>query len=198
MPDANLLEEDLFHRESNLDKRLIKSFDDLDILLSKLREKGKKIVLTQGVWDLIHEGHALYLEAAKRQGDVLIVGVDSDRLTKIRKGPKRPIVPETERLRMLAHLRSVDFLFVRDNNEDMDDLVRAVLPDVMVISKSTKDFKTSVDGLYQFSKKVVCLEPQATTSTTARIRNLTIEGAEKLAEEISKLTKDFLDKIKNS
>ncbi len=198
MPDVELLEEDFFHRESNLEKRKIDTYDDLAVVLKKLREKGKRIVLTQGVWDLIHEGHAMYLEAAKRHGDVLIVGVDSDRLTKIRKGENRPIVPESERLRMLSHLRSVDLLFVRDNENDMEDLVRFVHPDVFVMSKSTKDIPLEKGHFDNFADKIVCLEPQATSSTTARIRNLTIEGAEKLAKEINKLTLDFLDKIKNS
>lgn len=190
--------DDILQNHSDVQKRLISDFDELHDVVSELRKKGKRIVLTQGVWDLIHEGHALYLDQAKKQGDVLIVGVDSDRLTRERKGPNRPIVPESERLQMLAHLRSVDVLFLRDNNEDREDLVRAVHPDVFVISSSTTDIPQSEEHFKDYCEKLVCFEPQATTSTTARIRRLTIEGAEQLARQINELTEEFLQKIKKS
>jgi cytidyltransferase-like protein len=137
------------------------------------------------------------LEASKALGDVLIVGVDSDELTKKRKGPDRPIVHETERLKMLVHLRHVDIVTLRHVGDGIGDLIRLVQPDVLVVSKSTSDFTKAMAQEYsEVCGKIVTLPPQATTTTSARIRNLTIEGAEKLAREVSRLTVDFLNKIR--
>lgn len=184
--------------KTNSEYRLIRDFGALDATVRALKRKGKKIVLTQGVWDMIHEGHARYLEAAKSYGDVLVVGLDSDALTRMRKGPNRPIVPEPERIQMLTHLRHVDIVAIRDVDHDIGHLVRLVRPDVLVTSTSTADFKEDLErGTYQdVCKKIVTLPPQATTHTSARIRNLTIEGAEQLAQEVARLTKDFIKRIR--
>ena len=184
--------------KSNSDQRFIRDLNALDRVVKQLKKKGKKIVLTQGVWDLIHEGHAKYLEAAKAYGDILVVGLDSDALTRARKGPNRPIVPERERVAMLVHLRHVDIITIRDVDHDIGHLVRLVKPDVLVTSTSTADFKEDLAaGTYRdVCKKIVTLPPQATTHTSARARNLTIEGAEKLADEVAKLTKDFIKRIR--
>lgn len=166
-------------------------------MVKTFKQMGYRVVLTQGVYDLIHEGHAAYLEAAKSHGDILIVGVDSDELTRLRKGPERPIVPQKERLKMLVHLRSVDIVTLREAHHDIGDLIRIVAPDVLIVSKSTTDFTPDMAKEYEsVCGEVISLPPQATTTTSARIRNLTIEGAEKLATEVSRLTQDFLGKIR--
>jgi len=184
--------------KTNSEHRFIRDFPTLERVIAALKKKHKKIVLTQGVWDLIHEGHAKYLEAAKSYGDILVVGIDSDALTRARKGPNRPIVPERERVQMLTHLRHVDIVAIRDVDHDIGHLVRLVKPDVLVTSTSTADFKEDLKaGTYRdVCKKIVTLPPQATTHTSARIRNLTIEGAEKLADEVAKLTKDFIKRVR--
>src|SRR5579871_5634371 len=92
--------------------RFVPDHAALKDVIANLKQEGAKVVLTQGVYDLIHEGHARYLEAAKSYGDVLLVGVDSDELTKLRKGPNRPIVPQGERVTMLLHLRHVDLVTI--------------------------------------------------------------------------------------
>lgn len=182
---------------SSIDQRFVPNYEDLDKIVRTFKEMGYKVVLTQGVYDLIHEGHAAYLEAAKALGDVLIVGVDSDELTRKRKGPDRPIVPERERLKMLVHLRHVDIVTLRHAHHEIGDLINLVKPDILVVSKSTSDFtKEMADTYVEVCGKIVTLPPQATTTTSARIRNLTIEGAEKLATEVSRLTVDFLNKIR--
>ncbi len=177
------------------------SMDEIGDLAELLKANGYKTVLTQGVWDLIHEGHALYMEKSKSYGDILIVGVDSDELTKIRKGPNRPIVPQQERMRMISHLRPVDLIVVREAKHDIGELIRTVKPDVLIVSKSTKDTKNFTKQMKEDygddCGKIIDLEPQSTTSTTARIRKLTIDGAQELAAEIHELTDDFINKIKN-
>ncbi len=184
--------------EVNSEDRFFKSYQELESVVRKLKEENYKIALTQGVWDLIHEGHALYMQKAKSYGDILIVGVDSDELTKKRKGLNRPIVPQSERISMLLHLRHVDIVTVREIDCDIGHLIRLVRPDVLVTSKSTSDFKKKDKEEYKdFCKKIVTLSPQATTSTTARIRNLTIDGAEQLACEVNKITENFIKRMKN-
>jgi D-beta-D-heptose 7-phosphate kinase/D-beta-D-heptose 1-phosphate adenosyltransferase len=196
MPQPNLTS--ILDTKSNSDHRLIRDLPALERVVARLKDQGKKIVLTQGVWDLIHEGHARYLEAAKSYGDILVVGLDSDALTRARKGPSRPVVPERERIQMLTHLRHVDIVTVRDLDHDIGHLVRLVRPHVLVTSSSTADFKADLKtGTYKkFCDKIVTLPPQATTHTSARIRTLTIEGAEKLADEVAALTRDFIKRIR--
>jgi rfaE bifunctional protein nucleotidyltransferase chain/domain len=179
--------------------RFIPDHKKLESLIAELKNNGTKVVLTQGVYDLLHEGHARYLEAAKSYGDMLVVGVDSDELTKMRKGPNRPIVPQDERVNMLLHLRHVDMVTIREANQDIGELIRLIKPDVLITSSSTQDFKKDLgEGKYNaYCGEIVVLPPQATTTTTGRIRNLTIEGAEKLGREIVKLTENFINEIKN-
>ncbi|MCX6716232.1 MAG: adenylyltransferase/cytidyltransferase family protein [Candidatus Taylorbacteria bacterium] len=200
VPNNNVVKttvKNLLSQSTNLEQRFIPNYKELDKIVQTFKQMGYRVVLTQGVYDLIHEGHAAYLETAKAQGDVLIVGVDSDELTRKRKGPERPIVPQEERLKMLVHLRHVDVVTLRNVADDIGDLIRLVKPDVLVVSKSTTDFSRKMANEYvDFCGKIVTLPPQATTTTSARIRNLTIEGAEKLAKKVSELTQEFLVDIR--
>ncbi len=186
---------------SNVEDRYVADYGELKRIVSLLQKKGLRVVLTQGVYDLLHEGHAKYLENALSYGDVLIVGVDTDEFTRERKGPNRPVVPFKERLNMLAHLRHVSILTKRDIGVEIGELIRTVRPDVLVTSKSTKDFPARDVAVYEkYCGKIVTLPPQATTSTTARIRFLTIDGADQLArritDQIPKLVMDSLNKMK--
>ena len=88
------------------------SLESLAELAEHLRGIGLRLVLTSGSFDLVHLGHVKYLAKAKELGDVLIVGVDSDAKIRRRKGEDRPMVPQSERLEMLAHQRPVDVIFL--------------------------------------------------------------------------------------
>lgn len=180
-------------------KRLIKDDQELKQVVALLKKNGYKITLTQGVWDLIHIGHAQYLEKAKAQGDILIVGVDSDQLTKKRKGPSRPIVPEDERVKMISHLRYVDLIFLRQIRHGMagnDKVLQIVQPDVLVVSMTNKDIgEEKMKAMKQYCKKVIPLIHQATTSTTARVRKLTLDGADNLAKELQKFVDSFISRL---
>ena len=181
--------------------RYYEDFTELKEKLDTLRSAGKKIVLTQGVYDLIHIGHAQYLEKARSYGDVLVVGIDSDALTKKRKGEGRPIVPQHERISMLLHLRAVDIVALRDVDQELETLIKTIRPDVYIASESTKDF-TVDEELASFCGEVCTLPPQATTSTTARVRQVSLIGAEELAEELSRhipeVVRTVLHKIKSN
>lgn len=106
-------------------------FDELEALGARLRAEGKRVVFTNGHFDLLHVGHARYLQAARALGDVLVVGVNDDASTRRRKGPGRPIVPAEERAELLAALACVDYatIFPGDTAEDA---VRRLRPDIYV------------------------------------------------------------------
>lgn len=93
----------------------IKSLNEIVDIVNKLRKDGKKIVTTNGCFDILHIGHIRYLREAKKLGDVLIVGVNSDKSIKKIKGGNRPIIPENERMEILAALECVDFVFLFDD-----------------------------------------------------------------------------------
>jgi rfaE bifunctional protein nucleotidyltransferase chain/domain len=95
------------------------------------RPVGFKVVFTNGCFDLLHPGHIRTLEAARKLGDVLIVGINSDRSVRELKGPGRPVLPEQERAEILASLESVDAVVVFDEPTPRE-IIAALLPDVLV------------------------------------------------------------------
>ncbi len=99
--------------------------------LSGLRRRKKKVVFTNGCFDLIHTGHLTVLEWAKRQGDVLVVALNSDASVRRLKGPKRPILKEKDRTRLIAGFSMVDFVTVF-SEDTPDRLIRLIKPDVLV------------------------------------------------------------------
>lgn len=107
---------------------------DLDTLL-KIRERakreGKKIIFTNGCFDILHRGHIEYLEEAKKLGDILIVGLNSDESVKKIKGEKSPIVPEEDRAFVLSALGCVDYVCIFDQ-ETPEQLIKNLVPDVLV------------------------------------------------------------------
>ena len=105
--------------------------DELKKTVQALKNEGKKIVFTNGCFDLLHLGHVQYLEAARAEGDVLVIGVNSDRSVHEIKGPTRPVVPEDERAEVLAALACVDFVTLFDEPDPLET-IRALLPDILV------------------------------------------------------------------
>jgi len=161
---------------------ILKSVDIVPIV-KQLRQEKKKIVLTQGSFDLVHIGHARYCDKARDYGDVLIVGVDSDEKVRQRKGPNRPIVPEDERMEMLTHLRSVDYVVLKEVGEVKFNLIKLIKPDVLIATEKTYDEKT-IKKLEKICGKVVVLDPMATTSTTAKIRLMQMNTARKIQDRM--------------
>ncbi len=110
----------------------IKNRAELVALLAKSRAEGKRIVFTNGCFDLLHVGHTRYLQAARDLGDLLVVGVNSDASVRsLNKGPGRPIVPETQRAELLAALACVDYV-VLFPEPDPSSLIAALQPDILV------------------------------------------------------------------
>lgn len=93
------------------------------------RRNGAKIVLANGCFDLLHVGHIRYLEAAKRLGDILVVGINSDEQVRKLKGANRPLMPENERAEIISSLRFVDLVTIFPE-QTVVELIRAIRPDI--------------------------------------------------------------------
>jgi D-beta-D-heptose 7-phosphate kinase/D-beta-D-heptose 1-phosphate adenosyltransferase len=107
------------------------TLDQAAAFAQTLRAGGKTVVFTNGVFDLLHPGHVRYLADARRLGDALIVGVNSDRSVTAIKGPDRPITPEAERAEILAALGCVDAVAIFDE-ETPHAIISRLQPDVLV------------------------------------------------------------------
>lgn len=168
----------------NNSSQIILDYKKIPAFIEKYRKEKKKIVLTQGSFDMVHIGHARYCEKAKSYGDVLIVGVDSDEKVRARKGSDRPIVPQDERLEMLTHLRAVDLVILKELKEPKWALIKLIKPDVLVATKETYT-KENIEALKEWCGKVVVLDPMATTSTSAKLRLMQMGAAKKLSTVFS-------------
>lgn len=179
----------------NFSARYIPDYKTLGAVIKILKSLGHRISMTQGVYDMLHIGHLRYLCEAKSKGDILVIGVDTDEYTKKRKGPTRPIVPERERLEMLAGLRCIDILTVRRSKDDPDLILKVVQPDVLIVSSTTSDVgDEKKKRMSKYCGKIVVLEAQSAVSTTSRIRKLLIDGANDLAKEVQGTIENFLKK----
>ncbi len=99
--------------------------------LSRLKAESKKIIFTNGCFDIIHAGHISYLKEAKALGDILIVGLNSDESVRRLKGKDRPIVNERDRAYVLANLKPVDYVILFDEDTP-SELIKEIKPDVLV------------------------------------------------------------------
>lgn len=190
----------IFGGSSNFGTRWVKEDEKLRKLVENLKGLGLKVVLTSGTYDMVHIGHARYFEEAKKHGQILIVGIDSDEKVRARKGPERPIVPQQERLEMVTHLRTVDVVYLKHQHAPRWNLIKIVRPDVLIVTKKTYT-KADLKELKQYCSKIVVLEPQATTSTSAKIRLLQIGHAKQLEKSLTpkllQTIQDVLNEAKN-
>ena len=183
----------IFSSEPAFEDRLIDSLDHLAELIAHLKGIGLRIVLTSGSFDLVHLGHVKYLAKAKQLGDVLVVGVDSDAKIQARKGPDRPLVPERERLEMLAHQRPVDVLFLKGPDEQRWGLIKAVSPDVLVLTEDHSYSDEELEELRTICGSVEVLERQASVTTSERIRQLYMHLGERLGPQLAKVLPNLID-----
>ena len=151
---------------------------ELKKTVQALKNTGKKIVFTNGCFDLLHLGHVRYLEAARAEGDILVVGVNSDRSVHEIKGPSRPVVPEDERAEVVAALACVDFVTLFDEPDPLET-IRALLPDVLVKGSDwAEDAIVGKDAVEEHGGRVVRVPLTEGASTTKII--------EKILEEYGK------------
>lgn len=138
----------------------------------RLRRTGKKVVFTNGVFDIIHAGHVSYLARAKALGDILVVGLNTDTSTRLNKGPKRPIVPYRYRATVLAALESVDYV-VPLERKTPDKLIELIHPDILV---KGADYKISeivgADFVQSYGGRVVRMKLTGGLSTSELVRKI--------------------------
>jgi len=170
--------------ETSSENRIFTDYKNIQKVIDHCKGLGMKVVLTQGAFDMIHVGHGRYLKEAKSHGDILVVGVDSDKKIRHRKGPDRPIIPQDERLEMLTHLRYVDLVFMKELGDPKWHLIKTIRPDVLIAIKENYTSK-QIKDLKQFCGKVTVLERQATTSTSSKIRQMTIDTAKKFQKNLT-------------
>lgn len=183
----------IFSAEPAYGDRLMPSLAELEELVKHLKGIGLRVVLTSGSFDLVHLGHVKYLALAKQLGDVLVVGVDSDAKIRARKGPDRPLVPEGERLEMLAHQRPVDVLFLKGEEEERWALIKAVRPDVLVLTADHGYSDEDLAALGELVGRIEVIERQASVTTSERIRQLYMHLGEQLGPRLAKVLPDLID-----
>lgn len=154
-----------------INKKII-SFKKLIPIIEKLKKQGKKIVTTNGVFDILHLGHVKYLEEAKKLGDVLIVGVNTDKSVRLNKGDKRPINDEKSRLGVLAGLESVDYVFLFDE-KDPREWLSQIKPNTHV---KAGDYKINQiiekNAVEKNNGKIVIVKMERGYSTTGLINKI--------------------------
>jgi len=135
-------------------------------IIKNLKTRGKRIVFTNGCFDLLHIGHIRYLEKARTLGDILVVGVNSDSSVRILKGPKRPILPVKERAEILSGLGCVDYITIF-NEQDPLKLITSLHPHVLVKGGDwTKEQIVGGDVVERSGGKVVIIPFVKGTSTS--------------------------------
>jgi len=137
----------------------------------RLHDAGRKLVFTNGCFDILHAGHVTYLAFAREQGDALCVGLNSDASVQRNKGPLRPVVDERNRATLLASLRAVDYVVVFDD-EEPKNLIAQILPDVLVKGRDWAHYVSGRDIVEANGGHVVLadmVEGLSTTNVIAKI-----------------------------
>ncbi len=139
----------------------------------RLKAEGRKLVFTNGCFDLLHTGHVDYLTFARSQGDALLVGINSDASVKSNKGDQRPIVPQADRAKVLAALEAVDYVVIF-NEKEPAMLIGEIIPDVLVKGADWAHYVSGRDIVEKHGGKVVLaqmVQGRSTTDIIERIRS---------------------------
>jgi D-beta-D-heptose 7-phosphate kinase/D-beta-D-heptose 1-phosphate adenosyltransferase len=159
-------------------KEKIKTRKELQNIVKDLKKEGKRIVFTNGCFDLLHLGHIRYLEKAKALGDILVVGVNSDHSIQSLKGSKRPILPEEERAEILSGLGCIDYITIFEE-EDPLELISTLQPNILVKGGDwTKETTVGREVVERSGGEVVIL-PFVEGASTSNIINTILKRYEK-------------------
>ncbi|HDN86181.1 MAG: D-glycero-beta-D-manno-heptose 1-phosphate adenylyltransferase [Candidatus Omnitrophota bacterium] len=150
----------------------VKKLNELKKILDKLKKEGKKIVFTNGCFDLIHPGHIKVLKEAKRKGDILVVGLNSDKSVRKIKGPQRPILDEKTRARVVSALEDVDFVVIFNQPTPLN-LIKTIKPHCLVKGSDWK--KKDIVGR-DLVKKVFTVKILKGYSTTEIVNKIKRSG----------------------
>ncbi|MGC8941284.1 MAG: D-glycero-beta-D-manno-heptose 1-phosphate adenylyltransferase [Sulfurihydrogenibium sp.] len=141
-------------------------------IIEKVRKEGKKIVFTNGCFDIIHAGHVDYLEKAKSLGDFLVVGLNSDDSVRRLKGKDRPVNPQEHRKKVLSALKPVDLVIIFDEDTP-ERLIKEIKPDVLVKGGDWKvENIVGADFVKSYGGKVLTIDFVYDTSTTKIISKI--------------------------
>ncbi len=154
----------------------VKTLVEVIGLARAAKAAGKKIVTTNGCFDLLHVGHIAILEWAKAQGDLLIVGVNSDGSVRLLKGAQRPILPAVGRMRVLAGLAATDYIFTFEGESPIP-WIRAIAPDIQVKSSDTvarPAFRLEEEAVMAGGGRVVVMPKVEGASTTEIIEDIVL------------------------
>jgi rfaE bifunctional protein nucleotidyltransferase chain/domain len=138
---------------------------------AKFKEQGRVVAFTNGCFDILHPGHVTYLQFARQQGDVLVLGMNSDASVKRNKGDNRPIVCEADRARVIAALECIDYVVLFDEDEPRE-LIAALLPDVLVKGEDWAHYVSGREEVEAAGGKVVLakmVEGRSTTNVIDRV-----------------------------
>ncbi len=150
----------------------IVSIDEIVKIRDKLKKEGKKIVFTNGCFDILHRGHVEYLAKAKELGDVLIVGLNSDSSVRQIKGEGRPIVPQEDRAIILSSLYFVDYVVIFEEQTPYE-LISKIVPDVLVKGNDwSAENVVGKDIVEANGGEVVLIELTPNRSTTSIIKTV--------------------------
>ena len=150
----------------------IKNISELIAIRTELKKQNKKVVFTNGCFDILHAGHVDYLSKAKEKGDVLVVAINSDASTKSIKGDKRPIVPQDERAIIISSLKPVDYVILFDEDTPYE-VIKKLVPDVLVKGADwTIDKIVGKDIVESNGGKVIAIDFVNNTSTTNIIKTV--------------------------
>jgi D-glycero-beta-D-manno-heptose 1-phosphate adenylyltransferase len=152
----------------------IHTLDSLRREVGRLKREGRRVVFTNGCFDIIHPGHTRYLGAARALGDYLIVALNSDRSVRSIKGPGRPVMPEDARAEVLASLAAVDAVVLFDRDDPLE-VIRALEPDVLVKGADWKEEDIVGADVVRAAggevRRIDVVPGHSTTDIIERIRN---------------------------
>ena len=155
-------------------KNKVKTLEEIVNISERAKQRGKKVVTTNGCFDLLHLGHVKNLQFAKKQGDILIVGLNSDASVKKSKGDSRPIVSQDDRVQVIVALECVDYTFIFEDSPF--DWISKIKPDIQVKSEDVKDhpaFTPEKNEVEKYGGRVVLapyIEGKSTSNIIKKIR----------------------------
>jgi len=169
---------------------LILDYNALKNVTDAHKTLGHKIICTIGSWDMLHVGHLRYLMRAKAQGDVLVVGADSDRGIKIYKNELRPIIPEDERMEMLQYQDCVDYVTLVDDIDEKGrweyGLVNIIRPHMFITTPDSYP-ENQINDIKQYVEEIVVIPRQAeNTSSTSIVENTVKKHLETMLLDLKK------------
>jgi len=149
----------------------IKTWDEISLIVRTLKSKNKKIVFTNGCFDILHIGHIKYLEEAKSLGDILILGLNSDRSVRKLKGKNRPVNEQDDRAYLLASLEVIDYVVIFDEDTPID-LITLIKPDILTKGSDYEGEEVVGEDIAKELKLITFINGKSTTETIKRIKKI--------------------------